>query len=254
MLVGEVVANERKSRSKAAAGLYPLGTAFAVRTTSLNHILSAYHTITANSDCSNWYVTPQVDRCSDGQWIFSGALNKVTIHSFDEPHDIVAFTVQESFASQDAIEICPSTEITKVADECLFKTYYCPVDDIESDPSYPSLAPSPSEYKKMYAIKNSENGHMWLRGGLCGGSSGGVVVNQQGRAVGMHVESFNSCLTVKNVKEADSRDGKRARDEISVHSDAISSIANSHGSSQVVVLLSQNLLVRGLCNAQGTIS
>jgi hypothetical protein len=155
-------------------------------------------------------------------------------------------TVPEPFSPSAVVEICPLDAIPMVADECLFKTYYCPIDDMTLEPTFPPIAPTPSDNKKMYALQNSENGHMWLRGGLCGGSSGGVVVNQDGRAVGMHCMSSSSGLTVQNVQDNDKRDGKRARDDMSVHSDSISSLADSHGSLQAVVLLSQNNMVREL--------
>ena len=246
VLVGEVVGAARRSRSKTAPGLYPLGTAFAVKTTSLCHLLSAYHVIAGNPDCSKWYITPQVNRLANGEWDFRDRAQLIEVsESAHDDHDVVILVVGTPFAPEHVVDICPPSEITTIADECLFKTYYCPLDDICEEPEPPPLAPSPSDSQKMFAIKNSKNGMMWLRGGLCGGSSGGVVVNQGGRAVGMHIESNSSSLTVVGVVEADKKQGKRFRgeDDMSVHSDSISSIANSHGSSQVVVLLSQNALV-----------
>ena len=75
----------------------------------------------------------------------------------------------------------------------------------------------------------------------------GVVVNQQGVAVGIHISSNSSGLTVQNVKENEVREGKKRRgDDMSGHSDAIDSLANFHSSTQVVVLLSQNVLVKSL--------
>jgi hypothetical protein len=248
VLVGKVIEIGRPLRSRRAPGFYPLGTAFAVKTPLNRHLLSTYHTISDNDDCTEWYITLQVDRCAkDGVWNFEGTtLTKVTVWVYDKANDIVVLTVPEPFSPSAVVEICPLDAIPMVADECLFKTYYCPIEDITAEPTFHPLAPSASDNNKKNAIKNSENGHMWLRGGLCGGSSGGVVVNQDGRAVGMHCISSSSGLTVQNVKENDERNGKRARrpDDMSFHSDSISSLANSHASSQVVVLLSQNNMVR----------
>jgi hypothetical protein len=174
-------------------------------------------------------------------------MQEVNVESKDEDHNIVVLRASSKFKVEATVEICPTDKLSSVADELLFKTYYCAVDHIAKDSSLPPLAATPSESKKLFALKNEENGHLWLHGGLCGGSSGGVVVNQEGLAVGMHIASNSSGLTVQNVKENDAREGKKRRgDELSVHSDSIDSLANSHSSTQVVLLLSQNLLVKSL--------
>ena len=252
MLVGQVEdSGKPNTRGKCSPGFYPLGTAFAVRTTSLTHLLSACHIFTDNSDCTKWYIIKEVKRQNNGKWKFEMQdMKEITVAGRDTDNDIVVLTVPSPFSSGDVVSICPRDEITNVADECVFKTYYCAVEDITNEPTLPPLEAAPSESKKMFAVDNSENGHMWLRGGLCRGSSGGVVVNEQGHAVGMHIASSSSGLTVQNVKENDLAEGKKRRygddGERSVHSDSIDSIANSHSSSQVVLLLSQNALVRSL--------
>ena len=249
VLVGQVQHDgKRPSRGKPSPGMYPLGTAFAVRTPSLTHLLSACHTITDNSDCSRWYITKDVDRQHDGRWAFNTAIQEVTVAEMDKDNDIVVLSAPP-FESDDAVAICPADQIPDIKDECLFKTYYCAVEDIQCEPTFPPLEAAPSESKKLYALKNRDNGHLWLRGGLCGGASGGVVVNQQGLAVGMHIASSSSGLTVQNVKENDKREGKKRRGddgEMSIHSDSIDSLANSHSSTQVVLLLSRNVLVQSL--------
>ncbi len=211
------------------------------------HVLSSYHTISENSDCSKWYITENVHRLSDGKWDWSRGLNEVTIFDYDESNDVVILSTNVAFDPSSTLEICPFTDIPTVAEECLFKTYFCPIDDIANESTYPPLCAGPTENKKMYAIENDVNGRMWLRGGLCGGSSGGVVVDRKGRAVGMHVASTSSGLTVENVKDLDRQNGKHRRDDdMSIHSDSISSLANSHTSSQVVLLLSRNDMVRNI--------
>jgi hypothetical protein len=237
-----------QTRGKASPGFYPLGTAFAVRTSSLTQLLSAYHTITDNRDCTRWHITTQVDRQQNGCWAFDMKnMKEVAVEKKDTDNGIVVLTASSPFELDDTVPICPADKLTSVADECLFKTYYCAVEHIANDESHPPLAATPSESKKLFALKNCENGHLWLHGGLCGGSSGGVVVNQQGLAVGIHIASNSSGLTVQNVKENDVREGtKRRGDDMSVHSDSIDSLANSHSSAQVVVLLSQNLMVQSL--------
>ena len=248
MLVGEIEnLGLPQTRGKASPGFYPLGTAFAVRTSSLAHLLSACHTMTDNPDCTRWHITTQVDRQQNGCWAFDvNNMKEVAVGKTDPDNDIVVLTLivsSQPFELDDTVPICPADKLTSVADECLFKTYYCAVEHIANDESHPPLAATPSESKKLFALKNCENGHLWLHGGLCGGSSGGVVVNQQGLAVGIHIASNSSGLTVPNVKENDVREGKKRRgDDMSVHSD---SLANSHSSTQVV-LLSQNLLVKSL--------
>ena len=128
---------------------------------------------------------------------------EVQVMECDEANDIAVLTTSDAFTTRDAVALCPASGISDMKDECLFKTYFCAIEDIENESTFPPLqAALLSESKKLFALKNVENGHLWPRGGLCRGVSGGVVVNQQGLAVGMHVASNCSGLIVQNVKEA----------------------------------------------------
>lgn len=246
VLVGVIVESYGKTtRSSVDPGMYPLGTAFAIKTNACVHLLTAYHTIEQNSKCTKWYVTSKVSRNANGTWNWNAnELISVKLLDFDKGNDVALLCSDKVFPKDGLITICRQNEITKVADECLFKTYYCPLDDIISQPSFPPLAASPSENKKMYAISDS---HMWLYGGLCGGSSGGVVVNRAGAAVGMHVASDSQALSVQDVKNNDAQEGKcLRRDDDSVYSESSYSCANSHSSVQVIVLLPNIDLLRSL--------
>jgi hypothetical protein len=79
---------------------------------------------------------------------------------------------------------------------------------------------------------------MWLRGALCGGSSGGVVVNRSGEAVAMNCEAINPSRTIEEfIEDHKNKEPTKSVDMQSVHSDAITSLSDNHSSSQLCVLL-----------------
>jgi hypothetical protein len=246
ILIGEVVENNLKRSARTRTtdpGKYPLGTAFAFRTRSMTHLLSAYHTMTSHCDCTKWYISHSVGRDTiNNKWIFNDLL-EVEINSYDQENDVVVLTVENPFNEEDTVLICPKEKIPTTADDEKFKTYYCPVETVSDLATWAPLSIVASDSVKMISVKNTENGRMVLNGGLCGGSSGGAVVDKNGYAIGMHIASLSSGLSVKDIHEKDEKEKRKRRKDGDAISESSESFANCHGSYQEVLILSQNSLV-----------
>ena len=249
-----------KERYLVSAAFYPLGTAFAIKSAARNILLTAYHIVSDNYAVANWFVTDFVDRNADGTWKFDSCnLIPVDVVDRDAVNDLAILRItSHTFAENDMIPLCPANEVPSVLDEVLFKTYYCPLGDCQFDKERPVLNIRVSGKKIMSSIKKTSDGRMWLDGGLCGGASGGAVVDSRGRVVAMHTESYSDVMAIedihkkdKRVKKTNSKDKADALEskvealesKFETLSEAHDSSAHSYSSSQYCILLSLNRLV-----------
>jgi hypothetical protein len=248
VLIGEVVTNThktlnlRKKPEDYEPGFYPLGTAFATRSNSRQYLLTAFHTIQENVDCSRWYVTTNVGRCNDGTWDFNSTFEKVSVVDYDTIMDVALLKIDSKYhiPIESTVEICPIAKLPKQSDEASLKTYYVPVEDMTPQLEVP-LCPSPSDWKRVYAISSK---YLFLPGGLCKGSSGGLVIDKAGLAVAMHIESISSSKSstdiLKEYRDSSSRGKKNSHDK--ALSESSTSLANTHMSSQKCIILSSQEL------------
>jgi hypothetical protein len=196
------------------------------------------------SSTDSWFVTGQCSHDStDGSWVPIHPWIVVQVIASGDPSvdDVAVLTTvgHDLFEEGDMLPICPEAAVPEVKDEARFKTYYCPIDAISGEQSFPPLNVSPSEWKPAYALQRSRLGKMWLRGALCGRSSGGVVIDMLRQAVAMHTESVNSTRTIQDVVNEHTSNNPGAPVDInsSVHSDVIDSISESYFTPQVCVIL-----------------
>jgi len=254
ILVGEVTEASLKSnaielkkdKQNVLAGFYPLGTAFVVKSSAKNTLLTADHIITESYAIANWFIIEEVGRDVHGNWIFDNTNKMIAVAVIDRDpdNDLAILEAQYKFDENDMISLCPGTEIPNVLDEYLFKTYYCPLGDCVFDYKRPMLNIRVSEKKKMICLRRSSDGRIWFDGGLCYGSSGGAVVDMKGRVIAMHTESRSDIKTAADIQKDQLQSSKkRVLSKIDDVSEAHDSSAHSYSSSQYCILLSLNSLV-----------
>ncbi len=225
----------------------PRGTAFSIATSGRNLLLTASHVVTPHAD-QRWFIARSFQRDAAG-WHPDGTswpVDLVSLGAVDvDAVAVLMLAENRQFGENDMIHVCRVSDIPSVRDEIKFKTYYCPIDDVASDEDFPPLEASPSDWKPAYAIQHSDCGKMWMRNALCGGSSGGVVVDRQGRAVAIHCESMSSSKSLLTCFEEhiNANPGKAA-DMVSIHSVAITSLGDTHSSSQRCPILCLSPTVR----------
>jgi len=254
ILVGEVTEASLKSnaielkkdKQNVLAGFYPLGTAFVVKSSAKNTLLTADHIITESYAIANWFIIEEVGRDVHGNWIFDNTNKMIAVAVIDRDpdNDLAILEAQYKFDENDMISLCPGTEIPNVLDEYLFKTYYCPLGDCVFDYKRPMLNIRVSEKKKMICLRRSSDGRIWFDGGLCNGSSGGAVVDMKGRVIAMHTESRSDIKTAADIQKDQLQSSKkRVLSKVDAVSEAYDSSAHSYSSSQYCILLSLNSLV-----------
>lgn len=228
----------------------PCGTAFSIATAGRNLLLTASQVVGPHAT-HRWYI----DRSFHASgWHPDGTPWPVDVvaQGVVDVDDVAVLMLSENrqFGENDMIHVCSVSDIPSVRDKMKLKTYYCPIGDVASDKYFPSLEASPSDWKPAYAIQHVDCGKMWMRNALCRGSSGGVVVDRQGRAVAMHCESMSSSKSLSTgFEEPVNANPGQAADTIRVRSDAISSISSlgdTHRSSQHCPILCLSPIVRSV--------
>ena len=225
----------------------PRGTAFSIATSGRNLLLTASHVVTPLAD-HPWYIAHSFQRDTAG-WHPDDTPWSVDLVSRGavDVDDVAVLMLADNrqFGENDMIHVCQVSDIPCVCDENKFKTYYCPIDDVASDEDFPPLEASPSDWKPAYAIQNHDCGKMWMRNALCGGSSGGVVVDRLGRAIAIHCESMSSSKSLLTcVEEHVNANPGQTADMVSIHSDVLTSLGETHSSSQRCLILCQSPIVR----------
>ncbi len=225
----------------------PCGTAFAIATAEKNMLLTASHVVSPHRD-QQWCIALSFERDASGWHPVGAHLPVELVYCGDENVDDVAVLKLSGvnlFADKDMMHVCPADCIPVVSDEAKFKTYYCPIADIANDDTFPSLEVAPSTWKTAFSIDRKVNGKMWIRDALCGGSSGGVVVDLLGRAVAVHSEAASSSKSVDEcIKCYKNTNPNKVVDMESVLSDAVTSLGETHTSSQICPILCFSLTVR----------
>jgi hypothetical protein len=85
-----------------------------------------------------------------------------------------------------AITMCPASELPSTDNEDRVKSYHCPI-QLYLDCNIEAITCVGTDYEKL---RMSTSHHYWLPGEHVHGSSGGVIVDKLGRAVGMIVAGY----------------------------------------------------------------
>ncbi len=190
-----------------------VGTCFAVNCPSMNRMLSAYHNFTqkvvkrsrtSNRQTSHYYrlitnreyfIMRGMVRDVAGNVTISDASEiipvKMLIGNKDLDWCILERTDGKRFVddNESAIPVCPYDALLIIEDEPKAKVYHCPVSAFTAiEPSSNMLSVEVSNYS---IIAQRTQHHLKMPHGLFSGSSGGVAVDIQGRAVGILQESWS---------------------------------------------------------------
>lgn len=102
----------------------------------------------------------------------------------DEVADVAVLTVQYSSQLPYRISLCPLNEFPSAIEEDQVKTYHCPIQ------SFLEVSPMCSADVTGYTKVRETRHHYFVRSEHMHGSSGGVVVDRRGRAVGLISSGF----------------------------------------------------------------
>jgi hypothetical protein len=165
-----------------------LGTAWAVESHSNQLLLTARHclvpgyTISFETLNSHLFIVKSVQLNDDGTTTITGAI-PVTVFNACPVSDVAV--LRSPMPLPEAIPLCPQQEVPSMDDEAAVKTYYVPC---QSFPDViPVAATTVTDYTK---ITMQSNHHYFIPAEHMHGSSGGVVVDRGGRAVGLITSGF----------------------------------------------------------------
>jgi hypothetical protein len=135
------------------------------------------------------------------------------------------------FSTENSIPICELLDIPPSRTEPQFKLYHCPAEQYDI---VRVVTMTSSSWMKPQAIVNS-SGQIYFPSGFSKGSSGGVFVDREGRAVAIHLESISSA---KTLAEAKSSTGSAISTNEKSLEEAIDSSAHSHSSMSRCMIIS----------------
>jgi hypothetical protein len=207
----------------------PIGTAFAVRCHNQNKMITAGHIIYDYDKGTpiegKLSVAIQIEKNMLGHIVsIEKNLNvKVLKYSINNDNDWAVLKTQRmnSFTTEDSIPICKLLDIPPSRTEPHFKLYHCPTEQYDI---VRVVTMTSSSWMKPQAIKSS--GEIYFPSGFSKGSSGGVFVDREGRAVAI-LESISSA---KTLAEAKSSTGSAVSTDEKSLEEAIDSSAHSHSS------------------------
>jgi hypothetical protein len=220
----------------------PIGSAFAVRCPQQNKLITAGHVVydydNGQPIVGKLSVSLQVEKNRLGQ-IINVRSNKtynvkVDVNGLDCDNDWAVLSLvskRRIFSIDDSIPICGIDEIPSVKYEPQFKLYHCPAEQYDL---IRVVSVTPSPWMKTQAIVKT-SGLMFFPFGFSKGSSGGVYVDREGRAVAVHLESISSAMTLEEAKSISG--SARSTDEKSLE-EAINSSAHSHTSISRCLIIS----------------
>jgi hypothetical protein len=216
----------------------PIGSAFAVRCPQQNKLITAGHVVydydNGQPIVGKLSVSLRIEKNRLGQLTNRNDIINVKVGSYglDLDNDwAVLVARRHTFSIDDSIPICELNDIPLEKCEPQFKLYHCPAEQYEI---VRVVSVTATHWMKPQAIVKS-TGFMFLPFGFSKGSSGGVFVDREGRAVAIHLESISSAMTLEEAKSISG--SARSTDEKSLE-EAINSSAHSHTSISRCLIIS----------------
>ena len=159
----------------------PLGTAWVVNSSSMRLLLTAYHCLNPATGFqaiqNHLFVIRSLACNDDGTFSIENQIPVVAIEG-DKVSDIAVLQAGTPFSA--GIPLCPLSQFPTASDESVVKTYHAPCQSFPSE--IPFLSSRPTDFGKV--LLESRH-HYFISGDHMHGSSGGVVVDIRGWAVGL---------------------------------------------------------------------
>jgi hypothetical protein len=172
----------------------PLGTAWVIVSGSMTLLVTARHCLNPPNTGfeaieNHLFVVKNIIYNDDGTINFDDDIIPVRAVSGDPVADIAVLKANIVFPQ--GIALCPRDEYPTVDNEDRVKTYHVPCQSFPHETSI--LACRATEYSK---ILFESRHHFYLSGEHMHGSSGGAVVDTQGRAVGLICSGYIPGITL----------------------------------------------------------
>lgn len=160
-----------------------LGTAWAVECRSQTLLLTACHCLQSTiADIEafrdNLCILKSISMNDDGSATIEGEI-PVRALTGNEIADVAVVAVNDSRSLPERISLCPVNEFPSATEEDQVKTYHCSIQ------SFPDVSPVCVADATGYTKVTETPHHYFVRAEHMHGSSGGVVVDRRGRAVGL---------------------------------------------------------------------
>jgi hypothetical protein len=196
----------------------PCGTAFAVRCKHQNMLLTAAHNvldpITGNITVGTFTIALGVERNLLGKFIYRLPMGwktpkSVTVVKHDGGKDwaILSCPRGTRFSLDNSVILCPAAEVPVDTSTCpKFHMFHCAVKPF-LDSHTNVLGASIERAMNLVSIAPL-HAEMCFNNAFFQGSSGGVVVDSESRAVAIHLEARNSTKTPSQVSQSEIRDAR----------------------------------------------
>lgn len=160
------------------ATFFPVGTAFIIESRSQTILLTAYHCLILSAH--HFAVVRTVTRNEDGSGYSDPPVPiRVDVLGGDQVADVAVLRADHTLGTP--IPLCPADQEPVQLNEDIVKSYHCPV-QLFTDQQIETLGVMVTEYVKISIVSRH---HIFVPSEHMRGSSGGVIVDEQGRAVGL---------------------------------------------------------------------
>jgi hypothetical protein len=197
----------------------PVGTCFAISPT---HLLSCQHFMRGRA--LNYLIATVVEK-KNGNITFPYGTYCVKVVRFNKIMDYAILEVQDIGVNFIPIPI----SLEPVISDTDLKLFHCPIAQF-NDISSANVGVLTRWLKSGYSLKH----HMTCEIGAFKGSSGAPYVLRDGRAVGIHVESFSE---TKQLDDDDVNALQEVNEQIEIISDTVNSNAENYSSLSTVLLI-----------------
>ncbi len=187
--------------------LEPIGTAFGVKSPSKRMLLTACHHfvearrktdgtkgnyfVRGYRNAGTYFILKSMQRNANGTVTYSSNIVPEQFYRGDKDEDWAILQRSDSIAFDDTalIDICRQHELPELDNEPKAKAYHAPCQLFNAvDPALPLLSIANTDFSKISQMSET---HLMLKKGFVSGSSGGLVIDEVGRAIGIHLESWS---------------------------------------------------------------